>query len=103
MALVNVALGHGRLDWRVVALCLAIAGMVAVVASQLDPAAGIRFDAFGFGLALGAALSQAVFTWSSAGPGIEASRPTRAMGVILAVTVICTRARGSGDRGPGRR
>ena len=35
--------------------------MVAVVASQLDPAAGIRFDALGLGLALGAALSQTVY------------------------------------------
>ena len=62
MAVVNVALGRETLDRpRIVALALAIAGMVAVVASQLDPSAGIRFDAIGFGLALGAALSQAVF------------------------------------------
>ena len=35
--------------------------MVLVVAAQLDPAQGIAFDALGFGLALGAAFSQAVF------------------------------------------
>ena len=62
VAVANVALGRETLDRpRVVALALAVAGMVAVVASQLDPAAGIRFDALGFGLALGAAVSQAVF------------------------------------------
>ena len=75
VAVVNVALGRETLDRpRIVALALAIAGMVAVVASQLDPSAGIRFDAIGFGLALGAALSQAVFviisrTGYRTGPG----------------------------------
>ena len=48
VAVVNVALGRETLDRpRIVALALAVAGMVAVVASQLDPAAGIRFDALG--------------------------------------------------------
>jgi drug/metabolite transporter, DME family len=62
VAVANVALGRERLDaTRVVALGLAIAGMVAVVASQLDPAAGIRLDVIGIGLALGAAVSQTVF------------------------------------------
>jgi drug/metabolite transporter (DMT)-like permease len=62
VAVANVALGRERLDWwRGLALALAIAGMVAVVASQLDPAAGIRFDVIGIGLALGAALSQTIF------------------------------------------
>ena len=56
VAVANVALGRETLDRpRVVALALAVVGMVAVVASQLDPAAGIRLDAVGFGLALGAA------------------------------------------------
>ena len=45
VAVGNVALGREPLDRpRVVALVLAVVGMVAVVASQLDPAAGIRFD-----------------------------------------------------------
>jgi drug/metabolite transporter (DMT)-like permease len=35
--------------------------MIAVVASQLDPASGIRLDVFGIGLALGAAVAQTVF------------------------------------------
>ncbi len=62
VAVANVALGRERLDRaRVVALGLAIAGMIAVVASQLDPAAGIRLDAIGIGLALGAAVCQTIF------------------------------------------
>jgi drug/metabolite transporter (DMT)-like permease len=90
VALVNVALGHERLDRpRVVALGLAVAGLVAVVASQLDPAAGIRFDAIGFGLALSAALSQAVFVVISR-TGYRSVPADQAMGVILAVTVACT-------------
>jgi drug/metabolite transporter, DME family len=90
VALVNVALGHERLDRpRMVALGLAVAGMVAVVASQLDPAAGIRFDALGFGLAISAALSQAVFVLISR-TGYRSVPADQAMGVILAVTVVCT-------------
>ena len=55
-------LGRERLDrTRLAALALAVAGMIAVVASQLDPAAGIRLDAIGIGLALGAAVCQTVF------------------------------------------
>ncbi len=62
VAVANVVLGRERLDrTRSVALGLAIAGMIAVVASQLDPAGGIRLDALGIGLALGAAVSQTVY------------------------------------------
>jgi drug/metabolite transporter (DMT)-like permease len=62
VAVANVVLGRERLDrTRLVALALAIAGMIAVVASQLDPAAGIRLDALGIGLALGAAVCQTIF------------------------------------------
>lgn len=62
VALANVLLRRERLDApRGVALALALAGMIAVVASQLDPAAGIRLDAVGLGLALGAAVSQTVY------------------------------------------
>jgi DME family drug/metabolite transporter len=62
VAVANVVLGRERLDGtRAAALALAIAGMIAVVASQLDPANGIRLDALGVGLALGAAVCQTVF------------------------------------------
>jgi drug/metabolite transporter (DMT)-like permease len=89
VAVVNVALGRDVLDRpRVVALALAVAGMIAVVASQLDPAAGIRFDAIGFGLAIGAALSQAVFVVISR-TGYRAVPADQAMAVILATTVVC--------------
>src|SRR5206468_11584368 len=55
-------LGRDRLDRsRALALGRAVAGMIAVVASQLDPANGIRLDAVGVGLALGAAVCQSVF------------------------------------------
>ncbi len=90
VALVNVASGRESLDRpRVVALALAVAGMIAVVASQLDPAAGIRFDAIGFGLALGAALSQTVFVVVSR-TGYRGVPASQAMAVILATTVGCS-------------
>lgn len=44
-----------------IALLLALGGMVAVVASQLDPSAGIRLDGLGVALALVAAVCQAIF------------------------------------------
>jgi len=62
VAVANVALGRERMDGsRGLALGLAIAGMVAVVVSQLDPAAGIRLDVIGVALALGAAVSQTIY------------------------------------------
>jgi len=92
VAVVNVALGRETLDRpRVVALALAIAGMIAVVASQLDPAAGIRVDAIGFGLALAAALSQAAFVVVSR-TGYRSVPASQAMGVVLATTVACSLA-----------
>jgi drug/metabolite transporter, DME family len=88
VALVNVALGREVLDRpRIVALGLAVAGMIAVVASQLDPAAGIRLDAVGFGLALSAAVSQAVFVVISR-TGYRRVPADQAMGVLLATTVV---------------
>ena len=90
VAVANVALGREVLDRaRVAALCLAIAGMIAVVASQLDPTAGIRFDALGFGLALGAAVSQAVFVIISRS-GYRHVPASQAMGVVLGTTVVCS-------------
>jgi drug/metabolite transporter (DMT)-like permease len=87
VAVANVALGREPLDRaRVVALGLAVAGMLAVVASQLDPAAGITFDVLGVGLALGAASSQAVFVILSRS-GYRAVPADQAMAVVLGVTV----------------
>jgi drug/metabolite transporter (DMT)-like permease len=87
VAIGNVALGREPLDRaRVMALCLAVAGMLAVVASQLDPSAGITFDLLGVGLALGAACSQAVFVIVSRS-GYRAVPADQAMAVVLAVTV----------------
>jgi drug/metabolite transporter (DMT)-like permease len=88
VAVGNVALGREPLDRaRIVALCIAVAGMLAVVASQLDPAAGITFDLLGVGLALGAACSQAVFVILSRS-GYRAVPADQAMTVVLAVTVV---------------
>ena len=89
VAVANVALGREALDRpRIAALGLAVAGMVGVVASQLDPAAGLRLDAVGFGFALGAAVSQAVFVVISRS-GFPSVPADQAMGVVLAVTVVC--------------
>lgn len=88
VAVVNVALGREPLDRaRVVALVLAVTGMVAVVASQLDPAAGIRVDGIGFGLALLAAASQAVFVVISRS-GYRTVPAGQAMVVIIGSTVV---------------
>jgi drug/metabolite transporter (DMT)-like permease len=87
VAVVNVASGRESLDRsRRIALVLAVAGMVAVVASQLDPASGIRVDAIGLGLALGAAVWQAVFMVVSR-TGYAAVPAAQAMAVVLATTV----------------
>lgn len=89
VAVANVALGREPLDRaRVAALALAVTGMVLVVAGQLDPASGLRVDALGVGLALGAAASQAVFVLVSR-RGYRAVPADQAMAVVLAVTVVC--------------
>ena len=89
VAIGNVALGREPLDRpRVVALGLAVAGMLAVVASQLDPASGIAFDWIGVALALAAAGSQAVFVIISRS-GYRAVPADQATTVVLGVTVAC--------------
>jgi DME family drug/metabolite transporter len=88
VAVADIALGRERLDrWRALALVLALAGMVAVVASQLDQTAGIRLDALGIGLALGAALSQTVYVVVSR-DGYHQVPTEQAMVVVLGVTVV---------------
>jgi drug/metabolite transporter (DMT)-like permease len=88
VAVANVALGREPLDRpRVVALVLAVIGMVAVVASQLDPASGIRLDVVGVGLALAAAASQAIFVILSRS-GYRVVPADQAMGFIMATTVL---------------
>ena len=90
VAAVNVALGRERLDrTRSVALALAILGMIAVVASQLDPDGGLRLDAIGIGLALGAAVSQTVFVVISRDGYTEVPTDQATM-VVLFVTVVCS-------------
>jgi drug/metabolite transporter (DMT)-like permease len=88
VAVANVVLGRERLDGtRALALGLAIAGMIAVVASQLDPAGAIRLDAIGIGLALGAAVSQTVFVVISR-DGYSEVPTEQAMALVMLVTVI---------------
>ena len=88
VAVVNVALGRERLDGaRLVALALALLGMIAVVASQLDPSAGIRLDAIGIGLAIGAAVSQMVYVVVSR-DGYSEVPTEQAIAVVMAVTVV---------------
>jgi drug/metabolite transporter (DMT)-like permease len=88
VAIANAALGRERLDQtRILALGLALCGMMAVVASQLDPASGIRFDAIGLGLAIGAAVSQTVFVVISR-DGYREVPTEQAMTVVLLVTVL---------------
>jgi len=88
VAAVNVVLGRERMDrTRGSALGLAILGMIAVVASQVAPAGGIRLDAIGIGLALGAALSQTVFVVISR-DGYSEVPTDQAMAIVLLTTVI---------------
>ena len=89
VAVVAVALGREQLDRpKLVALALALAGMVAVVAGQLDPAAGIEFNWLGVALALSAAVSQAVFVTISR-DGYRSVPTDQAMTVIMLTTVVC--------------
>jgi len=62
VATLDIVSGRERLDpTKRIALALAIGGMVAVVASQLDPSAGVAFDGLGVLLALVAAVCQTIY------------------------------------------
>ena len=88
VAAANLVLGRERLDAsRAAALTLALAGMIAVVASQFDPSTGIRLDVLGVGLSLGAAVSQAVFVLISR-DGYRQVPSEQATAVILLTTFI---------------
>ena len=86
VAVVAVALGHERLDAnRVVALALALAGMVLVVVGGLDPATGVTVHPVGVALGLVAAAFQTVFVTVSRGR--FASVPAeQAMGWAILIT-----------------
>jgi drug/metabolite transporter (DMT)-like permease len=87
VAVGSVLLGRERLDSaRVMALALALAGMVAVVLGGQASSQPVRLDALGIGLALAAAGFQTVFVLASRG---YASMPTDvAMATILAGSAI---------------
>ena len=88
VAVVNVLLGRELLDRsKLLALSLALLGMVAVVASQLDPASGIRFDVIGIALALSAAVSQTVYVVISR-DGYSEVPTEQAMTIVMLVTLI---------------
>lgn len=88
VAALNVVLGREPLDRaRTAALALALVGMVAVVASQVDPVTGLRLDAIGIGLALGAALSQTVYVIVSRN-GYREVPTEQAIAVVLLVTIV---------------
>ena len=89
VAVAAVALGRERLDRpKLVALGLALAGMVAVVLGQLDPAAGIEFSWLGVSLALGAAVCQATFVTISR-DGYRSVPTDQATTVLMLATVVC--------------
>jgi drug/metabolite transporter (DMT)-like permease len=88
VAMVAVALGHERLDAeRLLALGLALGGMILVIAGGLDPAAGVTIHPLGIALALLGAGFQTVYVTVSRGR--FASVPAeQATGWILLVTAI---------------
>jgi len=83
VATVSGLLGREPLDLaRVVALALALTGMVAVVVGGLEAADAVRIDALGIGLGLAAAGFQTGFVLTSR--GFASVRTDVAMGVVLA-------------------
>lgn len=88
VAVVEIARGRERLDGpKIVALLLALAGMVLVVGGGLAAAGDVRFDPLGVLLALSAAVSQTVFI-SLTGDGYRSMPTDQAAGWIMAVTAV---------------
>jgi DME family drug/metabolite transporter len=91
VAVVAVALGHERLDAaRLLALALALGGMVLVVAGGLDPAdGGAGFNPIGVLLGLLAAVSQTVFVTVSRGRFAAVSSEQAMAWVLLVIVLAC--------------
>jgi drug/metabolite transporter (DMT)-like permease len=91
VAVVAVALGHERLDVeRLLALGLALGGMILVIVGGLDPTAGVTIHPLGIALALIGAGFQTVYVTLSRGR-FASIPPEQATGWILLLTAIaCT-------------
>ena len=88
VAAVAIALGRERASGPVLlALALALVGMVVVVGGSLDPAGGVRVDPLGILLSLAAAGTQTVFVTISR-DGYSRVPAEQATAVILAGTVL---------------
>lgn len=87
VAAVHIASGREPLDApRALALLLSMVGMVAVVASQLDPAAGVAIDPLGIAFAAGAAISQTIYV--TIARSYKAVPSDQAIAVVMGITVI---------------
>jgi DME family drug/metabolite transporter len=81
VTVVAIAIERRRPDRiELLALALALGGMILVVAGQLEPGAGLVVDGIGLGLALLAAVAQTVYITSSRG---YAAVPTEQAATIL--------------------
>jgi drug/metabolite transporter, DME family len=81
VAVVAIAIERRRPDrLELVALGLALGGMILVVAGQIEPGAGLVVDGLGLGLALLAAVAQTVYVTTSRG---YAAIPTEQAAPIL--------------------
>jgi drug/metabolite transporter, DME family len=91
VAVVAAGLGHERLDaTRVVALLLALVGMVLVVGGGLLSGAAVTINPLGVLLGFGAAVGQTVFVMASRN-NFRVLPPEQAMGWIVLTTAIgCT-------------
>lgn len=90
VAVTLVLLGRERLDrTRLVALALALVGVLAVVGGGIDPTVGLRIDALGIAFAFAGAVTQAGFIVVSR-DGYSAVPTNTAMAVIMVGTTIAS-------------